>query len=348
MKRTLKIISNIFFGLSIIYFVCAFLFLFAHTYFQDRYFDAIHDYRNPVSEFIAKDKKDDISILLVSDTGSNNLVLRRVLQQAFDRNKYDFVMYLGDFTTNASMTAYYWMLNDIKSLLNGTPFWTLPGNHDITRRIGLTKKHFKDKAFYETVMGSGYYWFGYGNTLFITLDSSDETLDNKQLTWLDDTLRKIRPLFKNCIILGHVPPINSRPDYFEDHIMTADSMKKFEAIIKKYKINAMFFGHVHFFSESKFANVNFWTTPASGQSVRNPENKKFGYINLKINKNGKVSVNPEYIDFSGPKHEFFNEWFTRDVLSVKVRMIISAALNLGLISLFIALICRKLFKSNQR
>lgn len=347
MKRTLKTISKIFFGLSITSFVCAFLFLAAHTYFSDRYFNVIHDYRNPQSEFIAKGKKDDISILLVSDTGSNNLVLRRVLQQAMDANKYDFVMYLGDLTTNASVSAYYWMLNDIKTLLNGTPFWTLPGNHDVTRCVGLTRKHFKDKALYETVMGSGYYWFGYGNTLFITLDSSDESLDERQLVWLDDTLKKIRPLFKNCVILGHVPPVNSRPDYFEDHITTADSTKKFESIIKKYKINAMFFGHVHFFSKSKFANIDFWTTPASGQSVRNPENKKFGYVNVKINKNGKVDVKPEFIDFNGPKHEFFNEWFVCDILSVKVRITISTALKLALVSLIIALICRMLSNSKR-
>lgn len=344
MKKTLKVLSKIFFILSIISFVCAFVFLIAHTYFSDKHFNTIHNYHNPQSEFIAKDKKDDISILLVSDTGSNNLVLKKVLAQAQSTNKYDFIMYLGDFTTNASITAYYWMLDDIYPLVKGTPFYTIPGNHDITRRVGLTRKHFKDKAFYETIMGQRYYWFGYGNTLFITLDSSDESLDDIQLTWLDDTLKKIRPMFKNCIIFGHVPPINSRPDFFEDHITTAESTKKFEAIVKKYKINAMFFGHVHFYSQAKFANIDFWTTPASGQSVRNPENPKFGYITVKINKNGRVDVKPEYIDFSGPKHEFFMEWFTRDVTGAKARMTISATLELTIASLIIALLCRVLSK----
>lgn len=337
-KKTVRIISKIFFGISIVALIVAFLFMGAHAYFSDYYFDAIHDYHNPSSEFLAKDKS-EISMLLVSDSGSNNLVLRKTLNQALTKNKYDFVMYMGDLTKNAAVTSYYWMLNDIKPLLNATPMYTLPGNHDITRRIGLTRKHFTDKSFYETVMGQRFYWFGYGDTLFITLDSSDQSLDDTQLVWLDDTLKKIRPMFKKCIILGHVPPINSRPDFFEDHITDPESTKKFESIIKKHKINAMFFGHVHFFSKSRFANIDFWTAPASGQSVRNPDEPRFGYINVKINKNGRIDVTPEYIDFSGPKHEFFQEWFVRDITSTKGRMIITAALKIALISLIIGLTC---------
>ena len=343
MKKAFSVISKIFFGLSVTAFVAAFLFLMAHTYFNDRWFNAIHDFHNPASEFVAKDKS-DLSILLVSDTGSKNLVLRKVLQEANASKDYDFIMYLGDLPVNASLVSYYWMLNDLKPFIGDTPFYTLPGNHDVTRRIGLTRKHFKDKSFYETVMGQRYYWFGYGNTLFITLDSSDESLDDEQLTWLDDTLRKIRPMFKNCIIMGHVPPINSCPDCFEDHITDSVSTQKFANIIKKYKINAMFFGHVHFYSKAKFENIDFYTTPSSGQSVRNPKDRRFGYIKVNIDKRGNVAVQPEFIDFHGKKHDFFNEWLTRDVLGPKVRMSITAALKISLLTLILAFICRAFAK----
>jgi Icc-related predicted phosphoesterase len=336
MKKHLT--SKIFFGLSITFFTFAFLFLFAHTYFSDYWFKTIHNYHNPASEFIAKDKS-ETSILLVSDTGSKNLVLRKILKQA-DTSKYDFVMYLGDLQVNASVTGYYWLLNDIKPFLGDTPFYTIPGNHDVTRRIGLTRKHFKDKSFYETVMGQRYYWFGYGNTLFITLDSSDETLDDQQLVWLDDTLKKIRPLFKNCIIFGHVPPANSCLQCFEDHITKPISTQKFANIIKKYKINAMFFGHVHFYSHAKFENIDFYTTPSSGQSVRDPKNRKFGYISVKINKNGKIDVQPGFIDFHGKKQDSFKEWASRDLLGPKVRMSVSTALRLSLLILILAMFLR--------
>lgn len=339
MKKVSKIISKIFFGISIIAFASAIVFLCGHTYFSDRYFNAIHNYSNPQSQFLEPNKK-ELNILLVSDTGSNHLVLRKVLESALQNNNYDFVMYLGDMTVNASVSAYYWMLHDIQPVLGKTPMYTLPGNHDIVRRIGLTKVHFTDKSLYETIMGPRYYWFGYGDTLFITLDSSDESLDKAQLQWLDDTLKKIRPYFKNCIIMGHVPPANSRPDYFEDHITKPEATKKFESIIRKYKINGMFFGHVHFFSAAKFAGIDFWTTPSSGQSIRNPEVPKYGYVNVKINKNGKVDVQPVYIDFNGPRHEFFAEWFTRDVMGTKVRMTITASFKIALAALIIAIICR--------
>ena len=337
MKRT---ISKIFLLLAGMFFVCTCLLMGAHTYYSDHYFNAIHDFHNPVAE-IMPNQKPDTSILIVSDSGSHNLILRRVLQDALDKNKYDFVMHLGDFTKNASITGTYWLLNDIKPVLGKTPLYMIPGNHDITRRIGLTKKHFTDKSFYETVMGPRYYWFAFGDTLFITLDSSDTGLDDAQLAWFDTTLKKIRPGFKNCIVFGHVPPANSRPDFFEDHIMQPDTVKKFEQIVKKHKINAMFFGHVHFFSQSKFAGIDFYTLPSSGQAIRDPNIRQYGYINVNINKKGDVSVEPKFIDYRGPKKSAFSEWFARDVLSVKVKMMVSAGLCLSIIFLIVGLVLRK-------
>ena len=335
MKKTFLILSKIFCTISIISFVCAFLFLAAHTYYHDYYFNTIHGYHNPASEFLAPNKK-EMSILLVSDSGSNNLVLRDVLKDAMKSNTYDFALYVGDMTKNASVSAYYWMLNDIKPILKDTPFYTIPGNHDIVRRHGLTKKHFNDKSLYETIMGQRYYWFGYGNTLFITLDSSDETIDDEQFAWLNDTLTKIRPLFKNCIIIGHVPPINSCPECFKAHTTKPETTKRFGEIIKKHNINAMFFGHVHFYSKSKFQNIDFYTTPASGQSIRDPYHPKFGYLSVKIDKRGNVNVTPGFIDFSGPKNEFIMEWFTRDVMGTKVRMVTTTALEISIASLIMA------------
>lgn len=331
-----NIVSKIFFILSALFFIITVVLMGAHTFSSDRYFNAIHDFHNPNSEFI-ENKNTNTSILLISDTGSGNLVLRDALENALKSKKYDFVMYLGDFAKNASVTGFYWMLNEIKPVLNNTPFYTIPGNHDITRRIGLTKKHFKDKSLYETIMGARYYWFGYGDTLFVTLDSSDETLDDKQLVWLDNTLKKIRPMFKNCIIFGHVPPANSGVD----HIMTNDSAQKFEHILKKYKINAMFFGHIHMYSHGNFANIDFYTTPSSGQAIRDPKIHKFGYLDVNIGKNGTVKVEPKYIDFVGNKHSPFTEWFVRDISSVKVRMIIVAGLLLSFTLSIIGLLFRK-------
>lgn len=326
-----KVISKIFFGFFVGFFMLAVVLLGVHTYYSDYHFSAIHEFHNPVSEFLDNDKK-DINVLLVSDTGSHNILLGEIIKHAFATKNYDFVMYLGDMTKNASVTGYYWMLDSIKPVLNGVPFYTVPGNHDITRRIGLTKKHFIDKSLYENVMGPRYYWFGYGNTLFITLDSSDTTLDSGQLVWLDKTLAKIRPMFRNCVILGHVPPANSRPDFFEDHITDAESTESFKRIIKKYKINAMFFGHVHYYSRGSFAGIDFWTLPSSGQAIRNPKNPNYGYVSLNIDTNGRVGVEPGYIEFNGDKRNGLSEWIVRDVLSVKVRFIISVALLLSLIS----------------
>ena len=331
MKKT---VSKIFLLLSGILVVLTIILSLINTFYSDYYFKIKHDFANPNSEFI-ENKKSDTSILLLSDSGSNNLILKKVLQQALTSQKYDFIMYLGDFVQTGSVTEFYWMLNDIKPVLKETPFYTIPGNHDIKRKIGKIK--IKDKSFYETIMESRYYWFGYGDTLFITLDSSDETLDKKQLEWLDTTLKKIRPMFQNCIILSHVPPVNSKIN----HIMTFETAKKFKQIIKNYKINAMFFGHVHFFSHEIFANIPCYTSPSSGQSARF---QTYGYLNVDINKNGIIKVEPKYVEVTGKRREFIKEWFISEILSVKCRVIILSLLRLSLISLIIALIARKYHK----
>ena len=193
--------SKIFFWISGVFFVCAFVLLCAHTFLSNHYFDVIHDFRNPQSEFIVKDKH-GASILMVSDTGSNDVVLKEIIDYGVKSKNYDFVMYLGDLTKNASIAGYYWMLHQIKPSLGDVPMWTVAGNHDVSRRIGMSHRYEKDRALYETVMGGGYYWFGYGDTLFVVLDSADESLDDNQLVWFDDTLKKIRPMFKNCIVIG--------------------------------------------------------------------------------------------------------------------------------------------------
>lgn len=61
----------------------------------------------------------------------------------------------------------------------------IPGNHEIADRFGSDNKYF-----YRMVFGPLYYWFSYGNVMFIGLDSSEERYDDAQLEWLEDVLEK--------------------------------------------------------------------------------------------------------------------------------------------------------------
>lgn len=311
-------LSRIFFRISLVVLVLAFVLLLAHLYMGDRHFDTSKNFFPPESQFLNTDAQ-DFNFAIMSDSGNNNLVLEKIIRHArrSDQN-YAFILYLGDLVMNRHETYFYWMLSEIQPKLHHKPFYMVPGNHDVIHD-GDT-----DKSFYRSVMGPTYYWFGYGDTLLIGLDSSAEYMENEQFLWLDNILTKIRPHFKHCIIFSHRPP-QIIPGY-RDHKMDDTSIKRLRAVAKKHrgKIDAMFFGHVHYFSEQKFEGIPIYTTPTAGQG--SSVDKRFGYISVQIMAKGGIKVNPVFIDPPEYRREYFELFWASHVLTPKLRAIVTVLL----------------------
>lgn len=328
-KHMIRKLSKIFIGLAIVVGAVSAGLLLTHTYFNDYFFDSITGMQHPASKFLSPDAR-DLTILVAADSGSNNYVLENVIDDARRiEPKYDFMMHLGDMAITGSITGYYWMLEEIRPRLGDIPLFTVPGNHDVTQHIGYARHEHYNKALYSTVMGLPYYWFGYGNTLFIVLDTSTLDVDDEQFVWLDQTLTKIRPMFRHCVIFNHMPPVNVRPDFIKGHTMAPAMVEKLATVIQKHhtKIDAMLCGHVHFTSQTKWAGIPLYTVTASGQGVRDKDNENYGYAVLKISKSGAVTVEPHYIAHNGALREYFEEWWARDLLSVKAQELLSTLLQ---------------------
>ena len=327
----LKKISKLFFWLFFCCLISALFLLCVHIYWGDKSADAGRYFYPPQSEFIKPDVR-DFSIAVVSDTGANDIVLETILDKIVTTEpKYDFILYLGDFLTHRTDTGLQWLLDEIKPRLNNIPFYDVPGNHDIT------KHNKRDVIPYKSVIGSTYYWFGYGNVLFIALDTSFETIDDKQLNWLNNTLKKIRPLFKHCVIYSHVPPYDIKPDIIKGHSLDKDSANKFHDIIKKYKIDFMIFGHVHYFARGEFAGIPVYTVPSSGQVIRDTSNK-YGYVSINFDKRGLKSIEPVYIDFKGTERKYIEYTIARDIFNYKLKENISYIIIPGIIFLILSII----------
>lgn len=279
----------------------------------------IHVERNlmpPASQFLAPNDR-DVTLVLMSDTGSNNHVLEHVIDHARAHENPDFMMYLGDFVSDRRHANFYWMLSEIRRHVADTPFFMIPGNHDVEKRKTI------DKSYYRAVMGPTYYWFGYGDTLFIAMDSSD-VVEEAQFSWLSDTLKNIRPLFRHCVLVGHMPPKNVQDA--ETHRMSDADAARLMSIVRGHRIDVMIFGHVHYFSQGTFVGVPMYTTPSSGQTPRFTDLGKYGYITLRIPKNGAISVTPQYVDFSGPKREYLEAWIVRYLFTYRLREVINTLL----------------------
>lgn len=275
------------FFIGVIFLILAYVLLFVRSYFGDDFFVSKQGYFPTASHFLYPEKK-EFKFAIISDTESNNLALQKIVDEIVSsKENYDFVIHLGDLLGDYTESHFYWMAKDLYTSLNGKPFFTVPGNHDVFLENSI------DKEQYIEVFGPAYYWFGYGNVLFIGYDSSEIKISDKQIEWLSETLTKIRPLFKYCVIYSHVPPIN--PPDKSVYRLDNDSIKKLENVLKNHKVDLLVFGHVHYFSEEKFAGIPVYTLPPSGQRPR-PEKSGYGYVGISVGKNGIDNIKPYYVD----------------------------------------------------
>lgn len=318
-------LQKVFLRLGIIGSILTLALLLGHIYWGDRFFPETRYFSSPQSHFFAPDAT-EFSVAVAADTGAENHVLERVIDNIQDsENDYVFMLYLGDFITKKTRTGLSWILYEIRPHLHDMPFYATPGNHDVELH------HVVDKSHYRSMLGSTYYWFGYGRVLFIALDSSGKQIEDEQFEWLDNTLSKIRPMFKHCVIYSHKPPKDITNNVAKNHTMKQRTADKLAKIVGKYKINAMIFGHVHYFAKGSFAGIPIYTIPAAGQDDRSNVGRP-GYISISFDKHGIKSVEPHYIDFKGPKREHLEYSIAHRVFGYTLRNTVSFIL-------FISLIC---------
>lgn len=333
--NTYKILSKICFWISGAVFAMVFILAMLHIYLGDRHFDSGRSFFPPASEFM-ESKKSEFSVALISDTGRNNLVLERILDDVRGgARKHSFILYLGDFVMDMDRTNFYWMLWEIRPKIRRLPMYFIPGNHDVERNGQV------DKSFYRSVLGQTYYWFGYNDVLFIGLDSSGHYIEAEQFEWLRETLANVRPLFKHCVIFSHRPPVN--PPKMPIHKMSEADASRLAEIIRPYKIDAMFFGHVHYFSKYDFAGVPIYTTPTSGQGSRVDD--RYGYISLTFDKNGIKKVEPKYVEYTGILREHFELLWSGHILSQKLRRIVTVMMTIVIVSGMAGLVLRRMAKN---
>ncbi len=279
------------------------------------------DFYPPAGSFL-KPERTEVKFIVLSDTGSQNWTLKRLIAKAKRTEKPDFMLHLGDLIVYRNIEHLYWMMDELDDKLGGIPMYLVPGNHDVKKKKGT------DKSIYQRVLGPTYYWFGYGSTLFIALDSSTEEIDEDQWAFFEQVMKKVRPQFTKVILYTHVPPIV--PPEYHRHILKEEAISKMSQMLKKYPVDAIFSGHVHFYSEQNFQGIPVYTVPPSGQYFVGPVHK-FGYLIVTVDKQG-VHVQNVYSD--RPKSsELMSIWFVDLVLTDKIRWIAGSILLAGLLLL---------------
>lgn len=131
------------------------------------------------------------------------------------------------------------------------PFYFIPGDHDLgvsALAAGIAKKEPIER--YENIFGSSYFSVDYDSIHFVGLNSSlfDDGLENEknaQLEWLKNDLEKNKR--KRIFLFAHKSGI----------------LKKSFPIVKNYRIEALFVGHVHRNNEKEKNGIKIITTKAT-------------------------------------------------------------------------------------
>ncbi|MFA6816980.1 MAG: metallophosphoesterase [Lentisphaeria bacterium] len=128
-----------------------------------------------------------------SDTGTRTSIVD-LIGENVKKSKDRFVLQVGDLFRYRTLSHYRWMVSEVHDAFQTMPIYSIPGNHDINDKVGL--------QLYRSVFGQENYWFSYGNTLFVGVNSSSISFSENTLDWLNRTLKRERKYYQNCIIFG--------------------------------------------------------------------------------------------------------------------------------------------------
>lgn len=235
------------------------------------------NYLPPAGSFI--DGPDSFSFAVMSDSALRNEPINDIIHDIKQR-KAKFILHLGDQARRLSNNHFEQILQDMKQELGEMPLYSVPGNHDVMHNDEKTLKY------YHRAFGQSNYWFSYGNSLFIGLNTAFSRFPEQDRQWLDNVLKRLRPKFKNCFLFMHVPPQDPRPKHA--YAMDRDNLK-LEKMLAKYNITTIFCGHIQQFIEAKWGSTPMYITPAAGQVPRG-NSKHYGYLFCTITPENKLEV----------------------------------------------------------
>ncbi len=216
----------------------------------------------------------------------------------------DVAICTGDMMEFARETEYGHVVSELREEMR-CPFWAVPGNHDLSLPNSLEVWH--------RFFGQDFYYWSYGDTLFIALNTATGKLPEEQRLFLQHTLSSQRERYRRCVIFCHVPPVDLRPK--ASHCLPTEEAEIFRGIVAGYKIDLIVTGHIHRYMEGTFAGIRLVHLPSSGQVIRDPDNRMYGYAILDFKADGSILV--KHIDVTAETGRERMEFFASTVLGDK-------------------------------
>ena len=254
---------------------------------------------------------------VVGDNRGNENVYDAIIE-GIKQDGAAFVLHGGDLVKRCTPKQYKWLLHEMAEQDLQVPFCPTPGNHDVLQKPVVEG----DKFLYKRSFGQPHYWFAYDDTLFVAMDTSDESLQEAELEWLDRTLALHRAQYGTCIVFTHVPPRNPQPG--GGHDMGADG-DRVMAVLEKWRVTVLFASHVHSYAEDNMRGIPVYITGGGGAQLEHPDDA-YHYLLCRVDAEGNVSVQKK--DVPALPRDDYPEYVARAKLGREALRGLSAALLL--------------------
>ncbi len=260
----------------------------------------------PASKQFAAQKK-DFRVAFFGDFAMQRDVFVPVLKR-ISAERPDFAVSVGDMFRSPRGAEGAYLVELLRGNLT-VPMCAIPGNHDLLPKGNL--------ATYQHFFGNPYYFFSYGDTLFVMLNnnvpiaSTPELLrllspkmqqkkpkyvygiDAREMAWLENVLTRYRQDFRRCVLVMHRPPV-APPAVYRD-IQTTIVAHQLKPLIGRFPIDAIVSGHLHISAQSDFEGIPVYHVPCCGQKMRDTTHPDFGYLTLHFTESGEIKATPSYL-----------------------------------------------------
>ncbi len=196
-------------------------------------------------------------------------VFKKIMEDIDSKNVI-FVMHVGDFVIHEE-EKYFEEFEDIIGDYD-TPVYTVIGNHDSDIQNG---------SLYKEYYGETFYSFMYIDTKFIILDDSTDTLNQENISFLENELK----YGGDKLVFLHVPPFDPRPS--GSHNMKDG--EEFMQIMKDTHVSNVFSGNVHMYYQTTRDNTRYIITGGGGSPLHTTE-KNGGFHHYVIYDEGNIQL----------------------------------------------------------
>ncbi len=191
-------------------------------------------------------EKTEFNFAVIGDTQGMNNIFQIAVD---DMEGIEFLIHTGDLTPHSRQNEYDAVMEVIDNA--EFPVYTTIGNHD---------NRFDGTEIYERILGPTEYSFVYSEYNFIFLDTSELSLTENQIGWIDTQVLED----KQNVIVTHSPYYDP---FGGDHTLDPASDEMLEQYLSEGRIDVFMAGHIHAYHQDVSQNMQRLITGGGGGSL---------------------------------------------------------------------------------